>query len=93
MDPYVVYYPRENRNLCLSPVNGICLEPDSRWDDVRDTMGFIRSYAEQINLAAMTPQGNLSSTGHALANTNPTNAEFLVYSPAGGSFTVDLSAI
>ena len=23
MDPYLVYYPRENRNLCLSPVNGI----------------------------------------------------------------------
>ena len=24
MDPYVVYYPREKRNLCLSPVNAIC---------------------------------------------------------------------
>ena len=23
MDPYLVYYPREKRNLCLSPVNGI----------------------------------------------------------------------
>ena len=23
MDPYLVYYPRQNRNLCLAPVNGI----------------------------------------------------------------------
>ena len=91
MDPYVVYYPRENRNLCLSPVNGVCSEPDSRWDNVRNTMGFIRDYAERMNLAAMTGQGNLSSTGHALANTNATNAEFLIYAPAGGSFTVNLS--
>lgn len=91
MDPYVVFYPRENRNLCLSPVNGVCSGPDSRWDNVRNTMGFIMDYAERMNLAAMTGQGNLSSTGHALANTNATNAEFLVYAPAGGSFTVDLS--
>ncbi len=91
MDPYVVYYPRESRNICLSPVNGVCSEPDPRWDNVRNTMGFIREYAERMNLAAMTAQGNLSSTGHALANANATNAEFLIYAPAGGSFTVNLS--
>ena len=28
MDPYLLYYPRENRNLCLSPTNGICANPD-----------------------------------------------------------------
>jgi hypothetical protein len=91
MDPYVVYYPRETRNLCLSPLNGICSEPDSRWDGVRDTIGFIRHYAERMNLAAMTAQGTLSSTGHVLANTNPISAEFLIYSPEGSSFTVNLS--
>jgi hypothetical protein len=91
MDPYVVYYPRENRNLCPSPVNGICSRPDPRWDDVRDTMGYIRSYADRMNLAAMTPQGNLSSTGHALVNASSPHPEFLVYAPSGGSFTVDLS--
>jgi len=91
MDPYVVYYPRENRNLCLSPLNGICSEPDPRWDGVRDTIGFIRYYAERMNLTAMTAQGALSSTGYALANTNPTSAEFLIYSPDGGNFTVNLS--
>ncbi len=91
MDPYVLYYPRENRNLCPSPVHGISSAPDKRWDQVRDTMGYIRGYANRMNLAAMTPQGNLSSTGHALANTNGAKIEFLVYAPSGGSFSVDLS--
>jgi hypothetical protein len=91
MDPFVVYYPRENRNLCLSPRSGICSDPDPRWNGVRDTLGFIRSYAERMNLAAMTAQRTLSSTGHALANTNATGAEFLIYSPDGSSFTVNLS--
>jgi hypothetical protein len=93
MDPYVVYYPREDRNRCLSPVHGIGSGPDSRWDQVRDTMGYIREYAERMDLAAMTPQGNLASTRHVLANSDPTDAELLVYAPAGGTFTVDLSGI
>ena len=46
MDPYVVYYPREKRNLCPSPVNGIGSGPDPRWENVRDTMGYIRGYAD-----------------------------------------------
>ena len=91
MDPYVVYYPRENRNLCPSPVNGIGSGPDPRWDHVRGTMGYIRGYADRMNLAAMTPQGNLSSTGHALASASSANPEFLVYAPSGGDFTVNLS--
>ena len=33
MDPYLVYYPREGRNMCVSPVNGICSGPDPRWDN------------------------------------------------------------
>lgn len=91
MDPYVVYYPREKRNLCPLPVNGISKEPDARWENVRATMGYIRDYADRINLAAMTPQGKLSSTGHALATTNALHSEILVYAHSGGTFTVDLS--
>ncbi len=91
MDPYVVYYPRENRNLCPTPVNGIGSGPDPRWNNVRDTMGYIRGYADRMNLAAMTPQGKLSSTGHALASGDSAHPEFLVYAPAGGNLTVDLS--
>jgi hypothetical protein len=93
MDPYMLYYPRQNRNIPQSPVNGIGIGPDMRWENVRNTMGYIRESADRMNLAAMTPQGRLSSTGHVLANTNPDNPEFLVYSPSGGPFTVNLTAI
>ncbi len=91
MDPYVVYYPRENRNLCASPVNGISAGPDPRWDPVRNTMGYLRGYADRMNLAAMTPQGVLSSTGHALASAGSVNPEYLVYASDGGRFTVNLT--
>ena len=91
MDPYVLFYPRQNRNLCPSPVNGIGSSPDPRWNNVRATMGMIREYANRMNLAVMTPQGQRSSTGHVLASAQSSNPEFLVYAPAGGSFTVDLS--
>ncbi len=91
MDPYVVYYPRENRNLCPSPINEISSRPDPRWENVRATMGYIRGCAERMDLAAMTPQGQLSSTGHALAGDPSSNPEILVYVPSGGTFTVNLS--
>jgi len=93
MDPYLLYYPRQNRNIPQSPVNGIGTMPDLRWENVRNTMGYIREYADRMNLAAMTPQGNLSSTGHVLANARPSNAELLVYASSGGLFTVDLTDI
>jgi len=93
MDPYVVFYPREKRNLCPDPVHGIGSAPDPRWDNVRDTMGRIRSYANRMNLAAMATRGNLSSTGHALASSDSANPEFLVYAPSGGNFTVNLSSV
>jgi collagenase-like protein with putative collagen-binding domain len=91
MDPYTVYYPRENRNLCASPVNGICSEVDKRWENVRATMGYIRSYADRMNLIAMAPRNTLSSTEFALANTAAVGSELLVYSPSGGGFSVNLS--
>ena len=93
MDPYVLHYPRENRNLCPSPVHGISARPDPRWNNVRDTMGWIRRCAERMDLAAMTAQANLSSTGYALANTNPPQAELFVYAPSGGRFAVHLENI
>jgi hypothetical protein len=92
MDPYLVCYPRQDRNYPVSPVHGIGRAPDKRWDPVRDTMGYIRRYAERMNLAAARPRADLTSTGHALANTIGAHAEYLVYAPYGGNFTVDLSA-
>jgi len=93
MDPYVVYYPRENRNLCASPTNDICSGPDQRWDNFRDNLGYILRYSRRLNLATVAPRGSLTSTGYCLAQTLPVGAEYLIYSPSGGSFTVDLSAM
>jgi hypothetical protein len=93
MDPYLVFYPREKRNLCPSAVHGLGSAPDPRWENVRANMGYIRAYADGMNLAAMVPRPELSSTGHALARVASANPEFLVYAPNGGDFTVDLSGI
>ena len=60
MDPYVVYYPRERRNLCPSPVNGIGSGPDPRWENVRDTMGYIR------DLCRSHESGRHDSAGEAV---------------------------
>ena len=42
MDPYVVYYPRDNRNNCVGPVNGICSAPDPKYVNLRVNMGYTR---------------------------------------------------
>ena len=93
MDPYVVYYPRENRNLCVSPTNAICGGPDTRWENFRMNLGYILRYSRRLNLSDVTPHSSLSSTGFCLAQTPPVGAEYLVYAPSGGTFTVNLSAM
>lgn len=66
--------------------------PDNPNDvSLRLNLGFTRSYAERMNLLAMEPHGELSSSGYALANPVSEGAEYLVYLPAGGEVTVDLS--
>ncbi len=93
MDPYAIYYPREERNLCLSPKNLICSEPDKRYDNFRQNLGYILRYSRRLNLGRVKPQGTLVSTGYCLAQTAATGAEYLVYNPTGGAFTVNLSAM
>ena len=93
MDPYVLYYPRQKRNLCVSPTRAICSAPDARWENMRNNLGYILKYSRKVNLAHVTPQRSLSSTGYCLAQTPSVGAEYLVYVPSGGSFTVDLSAM
>jgi len=93
MDPYVAYYPRESRNLCVSPTNAICRGPDKRYDNFRDNLGYILRYSRKLNLAKVTPNSSLSSTGYCVAQAPPVGAEYLVYAPSGGPFTVNLSAM
>ncbi|MBI3858333.1 MAG: hypothetical protein HY293_21835 [Planctomycetes bacterium] len=93
MDPYVVEYPRQSRNLTASPEHGIGLQPDPRWKDFRDNLGYLLKYSRRLNLGEVVPQPALSSTKQCLAQTPAAGAEYLVYAPSGGSFTVDLSAM
>jgi hypothetical protein len=57
---------------------------------LRRNLGYTRRYARKVNLAAMTPQGELASTEFCLAEPGK---EYLVYLPEGGEATVDLSAV
>jgi hypothetical protein len=61
------------------------------WVSLRRSLGYTRTYANRMNLAAMRPLPDLASSGYCLANPSPGNAEYLVYLPSGGGVTVDLS--
>ena len=93
MDPYLVYYPRQRRNLCPDPVNGIGSKPDPRYENFRDNLGHLVRYSRKLNLANVSARSDLSSTKFCLAQTPDTGAEYLVYVPNGGPFTLDLSAM
>ena len=65
--------------------------PDA--ENFRYNLGWIRGYANRINLVAMTPRTNTStcSTGYCLV---ADGSEYLVYRPASSSnITVNLSAV
>jgi hypothetical protein len=79
--------------MCVSPRNIICSQPDKRWDNFRQNLGYILRYSRRLNLAQVKPRNTLASTGYCLAQTPSAGAEYLVYAPSGGSFTVDLSAM
>jgi hypothetical protein len=93
MDPY------DNGFVRNSTLATHFLPPDSvsdslnykRWLDLRRNLGYTLTYANRMNLVAMRPQNNLASTGYCLANPNSDEAEYLIYSPTGNKFEVDLS--
>jgi len=79
--------------IFMDPYNGLVLGKrfDPKWEPVRKSMGYARRLADRVNLAAMTPQNKLASTGYCLAHA-AAGGEYLVYLPEGGEVTVDLSA-
>lgn len=58
-------------------------------EDVRRNLGYTRTYAERMDLTAMTPDLNIASTKYCLANPG---MEYLVYEPDSEGFSVDLIA-
>ncbi|MBI5684812.1 MAG: hypothetical protein HZC54_07010 [Verrucomicrobia bacterium] len=85
---------RGHNPLFMDPYDGSVLGTpgDPRWKPIRRAMGQTRRFAERVNLAAMKPQDRLALTGYCLAHAAATGAEYLVYLPAAGEVTVDLSA-
>jgi hypothetical protein len=63
-------------------------EPDPRHDPARRAMGLALRLAARLDLAPLTPRGDLSSTAYCLADPGKT---YLVYQPDPGKpFTVSL---
>ena len=62
--------------------------PDGPSARTRAAMGQTLQYAQRMDLAAMTPRGDLSSTRYCLA---ASGKEYLVYQPDEGPFRVLLS--
>jgi hypothetical protein len=89
MDPYLVVWDGRNApgGTTADPKVGTTVDP--YWDVLRNAMRDTQIYASKVDLAAMTPQPAVSSTGYCLASVG---SEYLVYQPGSGSFTVSLPA-
>ncbi len=72
--------------------NSTIAPEDSRWVSLRRNLGYVRRYADRINLETMTPNTTLCSSSYCLVSEGPSPAEYLVYSPGGRGVSVDLSA-
>lgn len=83
MDQYDDGYRLGGGGYDLNNVNDVSL---------RRNLGYIRQFAEKIDLKKMSPRGDLSSSGYALASPVNHGSEYLVYMPEGGEVNVDLSA-
>lgn len=73
----------------LSSLTGITKWSEGPAENVRVAMGHTRTYADKINLASMTPQDGLSTTGYCLASPG---SEYIAYQPGSGAFSVYLQA-
>ena len=80
MDPYDGTYP-----ITSAPYDAA----DPRWEQIRINLGYARAYANRMNLVAMQPHGELTTTNYCLAQIG---VAYFVYLPAGGTVTVDLTA-
>jgi hypothetical protein len=62
---------------------GLPFERNINDEDIRINLGYVREYANRMNLVAMKPQPGLCSTGYCLANPAASGAEYLVFLPSG----------
>lgn len=75
----------------MDPYDGRILSKgsDPKWTEaIRKSMGYALKWSRRINLATMTPRGNLAASQYCLASPG---GEYLVYLPNGKETTLDLS--
>gem|GEM_PF-482883 len=74
---------RGHNPIFMDPYDGLVLGSpwEARWESVRRAMGQARRLADRIDLRAMRPHGELSSTGYCLAHPGK---EYVVYQPKAG---------
>jgi hypothetical protein len=84
-------FTRGHNPIFMDPYDGAVLGPPNnpQWEPLRRNMGYVRQFAERMDLAAATPHDGLASTKYCLANPGK---EYLVFLPDGGKASVDLSA-
>jgi len=84
MDPYLVLW--SGRNACSGSTADpdVCTTVDPYWNELRSAMTDVRNYATKIDLANLTPQHALSTSGYCLANPG---TQYLVFSTSN-SFTL-----
>ncbi|MEY4385508.1 MAG: hypothetical protein RLY20_791 [Verrucomicrobiota bacterium] len=96
MDPYLMPWTSSG-NVRNAPTGcgagPSCTNVDPTWNSIRLNIGYMLDFANtRLDLARMAPQPSLASTASCLARASATNAEYLVFAPSGGAFTVNLSA-
>jgi hypothetical protein len=84
-------FTRGHNPLFMDPYDGSVLgKPgDKKWEPIYRALGDARRLAERVDLARMSPYDALSSTKYCLA---APGSEYVVFAPAGGPVSVDLSA-
>ena len=87
MDPYLTKWPERNYPGGSTADIGMGNKPDPYWNGIRDAMGATLTYANRMNLVAMKPEAELSSTEFCLA---ARGSEYLVYNPSARPFSVQL---
>ena len=80
--------------LFMDPYDGVVLgvKFDPKYEPVRKAMGVTLRVARQLDLAAMTPRGELASSRYCLAGQGKRGMEYVVYVPQGKEVSVDLAA-
>jgi hypothetical protein len=89
MDPYLTKWPDRNFPEGATADPRVGVKPDNFYAPIRNAMGMTLTFANRMNLVAMTPQPSLCSTHFCLANPG---VEYLVYQPYAKPFTVSLPA-